>query len=345
MSATQQEHPFAPFVRILGKGKTGTRSLQFDEARTAFGMILNGDVEPLQLGAFLMLLRVKEETGEELAGFVRACRDYIASHCSSPLEKPPSTAELDWSSYAGKRAQHPWYLLSALLLARNGVRVLMHGSDGHTPGRAYSEACLVELGIMPAQGIRDAERQLDEAGLSYLPLRSFCRPLDDIMQLKPILGLRSPVNTLARMLNPLSAPYSIQSVFHPGYAPLHLDADRVLGTGNTLVFKGEGGEVELKPNARTRCHLQRGDVHTEIEWPRHQENKPEPVDEPGTEALKALWRGDSSLGPEMQDYGRLAVVETAAAALLLTERAASIDAAQALANDWWQLRDRQGLPC
>jgi len=64
------EHPFAPYVRILGKGKTGSRSLDFDEARSAFTMILRGTVEPVQLGAFLMLLRVKEETPEELAGFV-----------------------------------------------------------------------------------------------------------------------------------------------------------------------------------------------------------------------------------------------------------------------------------
>ncbi len=48
------EHPFAQFVRILGKGRTGTRSLEEAEAREAFGMILRGEVEPLQLGAFLM---------------------------------------------------------------------------------------------------------------------------------------------------------------------------------------------------------------------------------------------------------------------------------------------------
>ena len=57
-----EEHPFAPYIRILGKGRTGTRSLDRREAATAFGMLLRGEVEPLQVGAFLMLLRVKEET-------------------------------------------------------------------------------------------------------------------------------------------------------------------------------------------------------------------------------------------------------------------------------------------
>ncbi|MBR9883045.1 MAG: glycosyl transferase, partial [Oceanospirillales bacterium] len=47
-----QEHPFAQYVRILGKGKKGSRSLTRDEARDAMGMILDGGIRPEQLGAF-----------------------------------------------------------------------------------------------------------------------------------------------------------------------------------------------------------------------------------------------------------------------------------------------------
>ena len=66
---TPPEHPFAQFVRILGKGKRGARNLTREEAREAMGMLLDGKVEDTQLGAFLMLLRHKEESAEELAGF------------------------------------------------------------------------------------------------------------------------------------------------------------------------------------------------------------------------------------------------------------------------------------
>ncbi|KWV84667.1 hypothetical protein PFLmoz3_05705 [Pseudomonas fluorescens] len=58
---TPQEHPFAQFVRILGKGKRGARNLTREEAREAMGMLLDEKVEDTQLGAFLMLLRHKEE--------------------------------------------------------------------------------------------------------------------------------------------------------------------------------------------------------------------------------------------------------------------------------------------
>ncbi len=324
------EHPFAPYVRILGKGKTGTRSLDFDEAREAFGMILRDEVEDLQLGAFLMLLRVKEETPEELAGFVQACRDYIG-------EPPAIAVDLDWSSYAGKRNQHPWYLLSALLLAQNGVRVFMHGTDGHTPGRAYAEACLAALGIEAAGDFDAVTAQLDERSFAFMPLAKLCPPLHQIVQLKPILGLRSPVNTLTRMLNPLRAPCSIQSVFHPNYARLHTGTDRLLGQPASLVFKGEAGEVEIKPHARTECQLLRDGEVSEFSWPRSLDGRPEPVSAPGASALRACWRGDQEDG-----YGLLAVQHTAAAALRLL-RGHDADAALSLARDWWQQRDRDAL--
>jgi len=62
-------------VRILGKGKKGSRPLTQEEAYSAMRMIMADEVEPTQLGAFMMLMRVKEETREELAGFLQAARD------------------------------------------------------------------------------------------------------------------------------------------------------------------------------------------------------------------------------------------------------------------------------
>jgi anthranilate phosphoribosyltransferase len=326
-----QEHPFAAYVRILGKGKAGTRSLTLDEARDAFAMILANEVEPIQLGAFLMLLRVKEESAEELAGFVSACRGRYQDQVPD-LPAP----RLDWSSYAGKKAQQPWYLLSALLLAENGITVLMHGADGHTPGRLYSEETLKVLGIDAADNPRQAAEQIQNSNFSYLPLRNFLPPLHDLMQLRPLLGLRSPVNTLARMLNPLSAPYSIQSVFHPAYMDLHRGTDRLLGQHHSLVFKGDGGEVEIKPQAQTRLSLLRQGIDSEQAWPRSLQGKVAPIETLSPQSLVSLWRGDAD-----DRYGALATCHTAAAALLLLEEEDSPQAAIDRAQHWWQTRNRE----
>ncbi len=328
----RSEHPFAPFIRILGKGKTGTRSLDSNEARQALEMILRGEVEPVQLGAFLMLLRVKEESEDELAGFVSASRRHMR------LSPPELKVDLDWSSYAGKRNQHPWYVLSQLLLAQSGYRILVHGSDGHTPGRLYTEEVYRALGLPVAIDWKTVERGISSEGLVYLPLRHLCKPLHDIMQLRDLLGLRSPVNTLSRMLNPLRAPCSIQSVFHPTYARLHLATDAQLGQPNTLVFKGESGEVEIKPHATTRLDLLRDGQTTRQVLARRLDDRVERVNYPDWKPVAALW-----LDTVSDSYGLEAVLSTTTAALLLLETSLDAEAARAQSLALWHARDKQKL--
>jgi len=148
------EHPFAQYVRILGKGKTSSRSLTLEEARDAMAMIVAGEVEPVQLGAFLMLLRVKEESPDELAGFVMAARAGLQAARDDALAQAGQNAiqvDLDWSSYAGKRKHYPWFLLAVKILAAQGIRVFMHGASGHTINRLYTEAVLPSLDLPVCQ--------------------------------------------------------------------------------------------------------------------------------------------------------------------------------------------------
>tara|TARA_R110002110_G_scaffold14698_1_gene67597 strand:- start:15409 stop:16428 length:1020 start_codon:yes stop_codon:yes gene_type:complete len=328
-----QEHPFAQYIRTLGKGKTGSRSLNQDEAASAFSMLLRDEADPLQVGAFLMLLRVKEETGEELAGFVQACREQIA------IPELPAQVDLDWPSYAGKRQQHPWYILAMLLLANSGYRVLCHGSAGHTPGRLYTERAMAELGLPIAANWQQAEQQLGSDGLSYLPLHAFCPALDKLMHLKPLLGLRSPVNTLARNLNPARATCSVQSIFHPAYARLHQEADSLLQQPSALVYKGDGGEAEIKPQADTRLHLLRDGAFTQSVFPRAIHARVAPVEAPATAPLRQLWRNQSG-----DLYGLTATLATTAAALLLLEpEISTVVQARQRAKELWQQRDLQRL--
>ncbi len=326
------DHLFAQYVRILGKGKSGTRSLTRDEARIAFSMILKGDVEPVQLGAFLMLLRVKEETGEELAGFVEACR---ASMSPAPASLH---ADLDWSSYAGKKHQHPWFLLSILLLNQAGYRVFIHGADGHTAGRLYTEHAMRELSLPVADDWQQVAEQLDSCRLSYLPLRALCPPLEELIQLRPLLGLRSPVHTLTRMFNPLRAQASIQSIFHPAYGALHQDTDLLLQQPTALVFKGDSGEVEIKPQADTRLMLLRGGERSESLLKRRISNRVASVGSPSVGPLQALWHDGIP-----DDYGLESVLTTTAAALLLLDDSRSLDSSYDTARQLWDSRDKTRL--
>jgi anthranilate phosphoribosyltransferase len=326
------EHPFAPYIRILGKGKTGTRSLELGEARQAFGMILRGEAEPLQVGAFLMLLRVKEESPTELAGFVQACREAM-------IPVPNMLASnIDWSSYAGKKHQHPWFILSLLLLASAGHRVFVHGSTGHTAGRLYTEDAMRQLGLPVASSWTEVGEQLDDKRLSYLPLNHFCPLLEQLMQLRPLLGLRSPVNTLSRLLNPLHASVSLQSVFHPAYARLHQEADLILEQPRAFVFKGESGEVEIKPQADSRAYLLENGRSHEIVIPRAVSQRIQSVGFPSVAPLRDLWSGAVT-----DPYGLAATLATTAAGLVAVSPGLDWESARQEAVLLWHNRNPSRL--
>jgi anthranilate phosphoribosyltransferase len=331
MSKTMtEEHPFAQYVRILGKGKTGSRSLTQAEARDAMGMILRGEVEDVQLGAFLMLLRVKEESHEELAGFVNAVRDTLST--------PAIAVDLDWSSYAGKRRQLPWYLLAALALADSGLRVFMHGAAGHTAERIYSEHVLDAIGESPATNWQQVCDKLETSNFAYLPLAKFSPMLQRMIDLRNQFGLRSPVHTLSRLLNPLAAPYSLQSIFHPAYGANHQQAAVLLGQPHAAVFKGEAGEAERKPEAVCKVRMAHNGVLSETEWPKLLDGRQEKHETLNINDLVNAWQNDN-----MTHYGRLAILGTIAITLQL--RAPDLDQQQCFdrAESIWQNRDRKRL--
>ncbi|MFL9813305.1 glycosyl transferase family protein [Stutzerimonas sp. VN223-3] len=297
---TPPEHPFAVFVRILGKGKRGARDLTRDEAREAMGMLLDGKVEDTQLGAFLMLLRHKEESAEELAGFTEAVRER--------LHAPAIAVDIDWPTYAGKKRHLPWYLLAAKCLAQNGIRILMHGGGAHTAGRMYTEQQLDLLGIAHCEDWTAAAAALNSTNLAFMPLGAWMPGLQRMIDQRNILGLRSPIHSLARILNPLGARCGLQSIFHPGYQANHREASRLLGD-TAIVIKGEGGEIEVNPDGVAHLYGTSDGEAWDEDWPalspqRHV--KPAQLD---PQHLLAVWQGAEDA------YGELAVVATMALAL------------------------------
>ncbi len=242
---------FAPFVAALGRGPGKSRALTRAEAHEAFAMVLAGQADPMQVGAFLMLLRYRGEDAEEITGLVEAAR------AASGLPSTQPAADLDWPSYgAGRTRQAPWFLLAALALARAGVRVLMHGSNEFSAGMTV-EAALGGLGMAPAEDLAGAEAALRRHRFAYLPIRRMAPAVDRLLGLRTLFGLRSPVNTVARLLNPGDAPAGVDGVFHPAYLDVHLGVAERMARPGLLVLKGGGGEAERNPGKPASLHLWR----------------------------------------------------------------------------------------
>lgn len=330
--APDTPHPFAPYVAILARGKTKQRPFTFDEARLSMGMILRGEALPEQIGAYLMLLRLKEETPEEIAGFAAGARDTF------PKVTAPRV-DLDWSSYAGKRVQLPWFLLCVAALVQSGVRVVMHGAEGHTPGRVYTRDVLASFGVPVARSLEEAARQV-LGGFTYIPLEAMSPILRDLIDLKPILGLRSPVNSFTRLLNPFDAPVVMQGIFHRGFLDIHAGAARILNIPRMAVFRGDGGEIELRPNKPCPVWTTTGAAEPEVTtWPATLDEGHAPADsdmDPGR--LIEVWEGR-----DPDPYAREAILGTLAVTLSTMGRADSPKAARALAETTWGDRDKTRL--
>jgi anthranilate phosphoribosyltransferase len=192
------------------------------------------------------------------------------------------------------------------------------------------------LGLEYASTIEQAKQQLEQQRFSYLSLEHFCPKLHEIIELRPLMGLRSPVHTLVRLLNPFNAKYSIQGIFHPGYRPVHQQAAALLQQPHAAVLKGEGGETERNPDME--CLVQsvhNGDLSDE-NWPalfsrRHV--KPEQLD---PRQLALIWQGKIE-----DEFAEASITGTAAIALKLLGKADNQQQAQQLAVDYWSSRDKQ----
>jgi len=248
LPVAQDTHAFAPFVRALGRGPTKSRSLTRAEADQALSLALTGQATAEQIGAFLVLLRYRGEHPAEMAGFVDAVRR--VSHV--PLAVGP--VDLDWPSYAdGTKRATGLFVQSAARLAREGVRILMHG-PADAVGRSVVRSALAAQDIALVADAAGAKAALDRNGIAYLAMDQACPAFHQMLSLRGVLGLRTPLNTVGRLLNPADAPASIDGVFHPPYIKLHLEVAKLLGRQRLTVLKGGGGEAEANPQKSTSLH-------------------------------------------------------------------------------------------
>lgn len=331
----QEPHPFSKFVAILGRGKTKQRALTLDESREAMAMLLRGAAMPEQIGAFLMLLRLKEEAPEEIAGFTLGTRETF----DLPDDIPP--VDIDWSSYAGKRIQLPWFILSVMAMVNAGYSVLLHGTEGHTPGRVYTRGVLERLGFPTAGSLAQAAEHIRARKFAYVPLEVMSPMLRHLIDLRPVFGLRSPVHSFSRMLNPFGAPTMMQGIFHRGFMDIHSGAAQLLEQPHMAVFRGEGGEIERRPNKPTQVWTTHGTAQPIVEnWPQLLPEGHQPPDaEMDLDNLVKLWTG------ALEDvYAEATVVGTIAVTLRTMGKAGSLEEAEAMAADLWAARDRDFLP-
>lgn len=330
MSLTEQLS-FKKFIQIIGKGQRSGRTLTQAESFEAMTLLLSGKISAEQRGAFLMLLRVREETKEEIAGFLQAARDFNSSAFASVA------VDLDMPCYAGKRRHLPWLILSIMCLTQTGKTVFIHGTQEPDTQRLYVSDALNQLGFCAATSNSELTQQIQHNGFAYTDLSLINPALDHLIKLRAQLGLRSCANTLARMLNPSNAKASLQGVYHKGLDNKHAGASRILNEANACVFRGDAGEVEVNPERDCDLLISESGETRVVTLPKVNEQwsiKPRALD---VQLIKEVWAGTKA-----DNYGYAATISTLAAMLVVTDQI-SPEQAFIEAKALWNTRDKSRL--
>jgi len=235
---------WAPIIRELGRGATGSRDLSQDAAQQLYAAVLDGQVPDLELGAIAIALRMKTETVAEMAGFLAAVNERLPQ-----LRPPGKVRPVVIPTYNGARRSANLTPLLALLLQRLHVPALVHGlGDGY--GRVSSEQIFRALGVAACTSVSQAQLALDTTGLAYLPLSVLSPGLDRLLSLRTRLGLRNSAHSLVKMLDPFAGDgLLLASATHPAYLTT---MRTLLGTAGThaLLLRGSEGEPFANPK---RC--------------------------------------------------------------------------------------------
>jgi len=240
----------APFIKEIGRGVKGARSMSRDDARRLYAAMLDGRVSDLELGAILLAMRIKGEAVDELAGFMDAAEASFA-----PLPSPPGEfAPVSIPTYNGARKLANLTPLLALLLAREGVPVLVHGVRGD-PGRVTTAEILAELGLAEAGSSADVADAFAARRPAFLPIERLAPQLSRQLDLRRVLGVRNSTHTIVKILQPFAGPaLRLVSYTHPEYLEtlgaffVQTDGAR----GDAFLMRGTEGETVAHPHRAQR---------------------------------------------------------------------------------------------
>ena len=313
---------FKPLIAKVAAGATLTRN----EAESAFDSMLSGEVTPSQMGGFLMALRVRGETVDEITGAVAAMRAKMIA-----VKAPAEAIDIVGTGGDGSGSLNV-STLAAIITAACGVTVAKHGNRAASSrsGAADTLAALgVKIGLTP-DGV---ERCIQEAGIGFMMAPAHHASMRHVGPTRVELGTRTIFNLLGPLSNPAGVKRQMVGVFSRQWIEPLAHVLKNLGSESAWVVHGSDGLDEITTAGPTHvAALENGAVRTFEITP----------EEMGLQRVKseALRGGEAKENAQAlvdvlkgkQGAFRDVAVLNAAAALVVAARAKDIKQALALAQ-------------
>ena len=224
------------YLKEIGRGARGAKPLTREQACDLFGQVLDGTVTDLEIGAFCLAMRVKGETTQEMAGFLDATHARL--HQLPASDRPVVVLP----SYNGARKLPVLTPLLALLLAREGLPVLVHGAATES-SRVLASNVLNALDIPPQTAIKkvaNGEIAVVETALLHPGLQR-------LLDVRRVVGLRNAGHSVVKLMQPVDGPaVVVGSYTHPAFGTVMTELFALLGQ-TALLSRGLEGEVVCDP--------------------------------------------------------------------------------------------------
>lgn len=230
------------YLKEIGRGKQGAKSLNSHQATDLMGLILDGQVSEIELGAFCLAMRIKGETPQEMAGFLSAIESRInlINHSNSSCTKAKAVVVIP--SYNGARKLPLLTPLLAHLLSLEGFAVLIHGHSSEDQ-RITSKALFDNLNWPQFKPGEDLVLKGTE--VRFIDTHLISPALAHLLSLRRIIGLRNSAHSLVKLLNPIQSEIPVillTSFTHPEYA-LSMNETLKLKGQHALLLRGTEGEA------------------------------------------------------------------------------------------------------
>jgi anthranilate phosphoribosyltransferase len=238
------------------------RDLSSEETAEVLAEIMHGKVSETQIAAFLIALRTKGETVQELAGLARTMRE-LAAHV--PTEREDL---LDTSGTGGGRSTFNVSTTAALIAAGAGCAVAKHGNRSAT-SRSGSADLLEALGARIDLDPEGVARCIEEAGFGFMFAPAHHQATRFVIPVRRELAVRTIFNLLGPLTNPAGARRQLIGVSDPSFLDTIAGALAALGVDRALVVASEDGLDEISTGAPTRVVEVNGDEisHYTLEAP------------------------------------------------------------------------------
>ena len=216
----------------IAKVATG-KPLSFEEARAAFDVIMSGEATPSQIGGFLMALRVRGETVEEISGAVATMREKMVR-----VDAPEGAIDIVGTGGDGSHSVNI-STASAFVIAGCGVPVAKHGNRGLSSQTGAADV-LTALGIkidLPAEAIG---RSIREAGVGFMFAPAHHPAMRHVGPTRIELGTRTIFNLLGPLSNPAGVKRQMVGVFAPEWVEPLARTLKLLDAEKVWVVHGDG---------------------------------------------------------------------------------------------------------